>query len=118
MKTVKQLRVVEKPVNRRVNPLDWRASSAKAVAMTKIPPGLLPEGLSDRLPPQAEASARLVRHVLDTVASHGYQRIMPPLAEFEQDLVARLPSAGSQALQHERAACRERVWQYGEIWGG
>src|SRR3546814_1753042 len=66
--------------------------------MTKIPPGLLPEGLSDRLPPQAEASARLVRHVLDTVASHGYQRIMPPLAEFEQDLVARLQSAGSQDL--------------------
>src|SRR3546814_10314948 len=98
MKTVKQLRVVEKPVNRRGNPLDWRASSAKAVAMTKIPPGLLPEGLSDRLPPQAEASARLVRHVLDTVASHGYQRIMPPLAEFEQDLVARLQSAGSQEI--------------------
>src|SRR3546814_17304783 len=63
-----------------------------------MPPVLLPEGLSDRLPPQAEASARLVRPVLDTVASHGYKRIMPPLAEFEQDLVARLQSAGSQDL--------------------
>lgn len=66
--------------------------------MTKIPPGLLPEGLSDRLPPQAEASARLVRHVLDTVSSHGYQRVMPPLAEFEQNLVARLQSARAQDL--------------------
>jgi len=66
--------------------------------MTKIPPGLLPEGLSDRLPPQAEASARLVRNVLDTVSSHGYQRAMPPLAEFEQTLVARLQSARAQDL--------------------
>lgn len=66
--------------------------------MTRIPPGLLPEGLSDRLPPQAEASARLVRHVIDTVSSHGYQRVMPPLAEFEQNLVARLQSARAQDL--------------------
>ena len=46
-----------------------------------IPPGLLPEGLSDRLPPQAEASARLARRVLDTASAHGYERVMPPIAE-------------------------------------
>jgi ATP phosphoribosyltransferase regulatory subunit len=66
--------------------------------MTQIPSGLLPEGLSDRLPPQAEASARLVRHVLDTVEAHGYGRVMPPLAEFEETLVARLKSARAQDL--------------------
>jgi ATP phosphoribosyltransferase regulatory subunit len=66
--------------------------------MTSIPPGLLPEGLSDRLPPQAEASARLARRVLDTVASHGYERVMPPLAEFEDTLVGRLKSARAQDL--------------------
>ncbi|WP_443970188.1 ATP phosphoribosyltransferase regulatory subunit [Sphingobium sp. CR28] len=55
-----------------------------------ITPGLLPEGLSDRLPPQAEASARLVRDVLDTVAGHGYARVMPALAEFEDTLTERL----------------------------
>lgn len=60
--------------------------------------GLLPEGLSDRLPPQAEASARLVRDVLDTVAAHGYARVMPPLAEFEETLTARLQSAGAEDL--------------------
>lgn len=60
--------------------------------------GLLPEGLSDRLPPQAEASARLVRTVLDSVAAHGYARVMPPLAEFEDTLLARLQSAGAQDL--------------------
>ena len=60
--------------------------------------GLLPIGLSDRLPPQAEASARLVRNVLDSVAAHGYARVMPPLAEFEDTLLARLQSAGAQDL--------------------
>ncbi len=63
-----------------------------------IAPGLLPEGLADRLPPQAEASARLVREVLDTVASHGYRRVMPALAEFEETLVSRLQSAGAEEL--------------------
>ena len=63
-----------------------------------IPPGLLPEGLSDRLPPQAEASARLARRVLDTVATHGYERVMPPLAEFEDTLTQRLTSMRAQDL--------------------
>lgn len=66
-----------------------------------LPPpdmGLLPEGLSDRLPPQAEASARLVRHVLDSVASFGYARVMPPMAEFEDSLLARLQSTSAQDL--------------------
>lgn len=65
---------------------------------TMIPPGLLPEGLSDRLPPQAEASARLARRVLDTVATHGYERVMPPLAEFEDTLTQRLKSMRPQDL--------------------
>jgi ATP phosphoribosyltransferase regulatory subunit len=63
-----------------------------------LPPGLLPEGLSDRLPPQAEASARLLRDVLDTVASHGYGRVMPALAEFEEGLTGRLQSARAEDL--------------------
>ena len=66
--------------------------------MTMIPPSLLPEGLSDRLPPQAEASARLARRVLDTVATHGYERVMPPLAEFEDTLAQRLKSMRAQDL--------------------
>lgn len=66
--------------------------------MTMIPPGLLPEGLSDRLPPHAEASARVTRTVLDTVARHGFERVMPPLAEFEETLASRLKSAQPQDL--------------------
>jgi ATP phosphoribosyltransferase regulatory subunit len=44
---------------------------------------LLPTGFRDRLPPEADASARLVRSILDCVALYGYERVQPPLAEFE-----------------------------------
>jgi ATP phosphoribosyltransferase regulatory subunit len=60
--------------------------------------GLLPEGLRDRLPPQAEAAAAILRAVLDSVSAHGYARVSPPLAEFEEELVGRLKSARSQDL--------------------
>jgi ATP phosphoribosyltransferase regulatory subunit len=46
---------------------------------------LLPTGFRDRLPPEADASARLVRAMLDTVAAYGYERVQPPLAEFAGD---------------------------------
>ncbi len=66
--------------------------------MTKIAPGLLPEGLRDRLPPEAEAAARLLRSVMDSVASYGYERVSPPLAEFEEGMVGQLKSDGAQDL--------------------
>jgi len=66
--------------------------------LSAINTGLLPEGLSDRLPPQAEASARLIRAVLDSVSARGYARAMPPLAEFEETLLARLQSASAEDL--------------------
>jgi ATP phosphoribosyltransferase regulatory subunit len=51
---------------------------------------LLPTGFRDRLPPEADASARLVRAILDCVASHGYERVQTPLAEFETSLSGAL----------------------------
>ncbi len=51
-----------------------------------VRPALLPEGFRDRLPPEAEAVATLLRTVLDTVAAHGYARVQPPLAEREAEL--------------------------------
>ncbi len=59
-------------------------------------PGLLPEGLRDRLPPQAEAAARLVDVLLGTVASHGYARVQPPLIEYEESLAGRLGGSSSR----------------------
>ncbi|GAA0736376.1 ATP phosphoribosyltransferase regulatory subunit [Sphingomonas japonica] len=52
--------------------------------------GLLPEGFHDRLPPLADAAARLERRVLDVAHGHGYEQVDPPLAEFENALSRRL----------------------------
>ncbi len=51
-------------------------------------PALLPAGLSDILPPQAELEARSVEAIMDCFAAHGYQRVNPPLIEFEDSLFA------------------------------
>jgi ATP phosphoribosyltransferase regulatory subunit len=50
--------------------------------------GLLPEGLRDALPPQAQAMANLVRTHTDLCAAHGYERVAPPLAEYESSLAS------------------------------
>jgi len=63
-----------------------------------IAPGLLPEGLRDRLPPQAEAGSRLLHRVIVAIGRHGYARVSPPLAEFEEGLVGRLKAARAQDL--------------------
>ena len=55
--------------------------------------GLLPSGLTDLLAPQAEQDARAVETVLSNFSAFGYQRIKPPLVEFEQTLLANGPGA-------------------------
>jgi ATP phosphoribosyltransferase regulatory subunit len=80
--------------SRRTRPTAWLCHDAADVilgkAMNEVTAGLLPEGLRDRLPPQAEAAAALLRGVLDTVASHGYERVQPPLVEYEESLTGRV----------------------------
>tara|TARA_R110000824_G_scaffold11746_10_gene51511 strand:+ start:27845 stop:28960 length:1116 start_codon:yes stop_codon:yes gene_type:complete len=62
------------------------------------PSNLLPEGFHDALPPYAEAASRLERDVLDTLASHGYARVTPPLAEYEDGLTERMQGASRNDL--------------------
>ncbi len=50
-------------------------------------PALLPAGLRDLLPPDAETEASAVEALMDVFASHGYQRVKPPLLEFEDSLL-------------------------------
>ncbi len=64
----------------------------------RTPSNLLPEGFHDALPPYAEAASRLERDVLDTLASHGYARVTPPLAEYEDGLTERMQGASSSDL--------------------
>jgi len=49
---------------------------------------LLPAGLHDLLPPEAEAEAHSVDAMLEVFASYGYQRVKTPLLEFEDTLLA------------------------------
>jgi ATP phosphoribosyltransferase regulatory subunit len=58
--------------------------------------GLLPHGLRDRLPGEAAAQARTVRALLDRIEAHGYERVAPPLAEYEEGLAARLKSSRTE----------------------
>ncbi len=51
-------------------------------------PALLPAGLRDLLPPEAETEAAGVATLMRVFAAHGYRRVKPPLLEFEETLFA------------------------------
>jgi ATP phosphoribosyltransferase regulatory subunit len=49
---------------------------------------LLPTGLYDVLPPDAAFEAEVVERLMACFARHGYERVKPPLLEFEDTLLA------------------------------
>jgi len=49
---------------------------------------LLPAGLYDLLPPEAEVEAEVIARLTGVLRAHGYQRVKPPLVEFEETLFA------------------------------
>src|SRR5437660_10275504 len=51
-------------------------------------PALLPAGLYDLLPPDAEIEAEATARLMGVLASHGYERVKPPLVEFEETLLS------------------------------
>ena len=51
-------------------------------------PALLPAGLYDLLPPEAETEAEVTERLMGVLAAHGYERVKPPLVEFEETLLA------------------------------
>ncbi len=55
---------------------------------------LLPEGLSDRLPREAAIATDAMRAVLNAMDSHGYDRVRPPLVEFEKSMAERMSQDG------------------------
>ena len=50
-------------------------------------PALLPAGLYDLLPPEAEIEAAVTARLMGVLAAHGYERVKPPLVEFEETLL-------------------------------
>lgn len=59
---------------------------------------LLPGGFRDRLPPGAEAAAHLMRTIVDRFSSFGYDRVQPPLVEYEANLARWLGKPQTTAL--------------------
>jgi ATP phosphoribosyltransferase regulatory subunit len=53
-----------------------------------LPPALLPAGIYDLLPPEAETEAQVVARLMAVLAAHGYERVKPPLVEFEESLLS------------------------------
>ena len=51
---------------------------------------LLPEGLEDRLPASAERITTAMRACLEVLHGHSYNRVRPPLLEFESSLASRM----------------------------
>jgi ATP phosphoribosyltransferase regulatory subunit len=75
---------------------------------------LLPAGLRDVLPPDAAFEAEIVERLVASFAARGYDRIKPPLIEFEEGLLSgagvalapqtfRLMDPGSQRMMGVRA---------------
>lgn len=69
-------------------------STAESDAST----GLLPAGLRDVLPPRAEWEAEVTGRLMGAFAARGYQRVKPPLIEFEEGLLAGVGSSLSSQM--------------------
>ncbi len=65
--------------------------------MTK-PDDLLPIGLEDALPARAAAITRAMREVLQAMDAHGYDRVRPPLIEFERSLAGRMEGVATRRM--------------------
>ena len=57
------------------------------------PNDLLPEGLEDRLPLEAARITAAMRACLAVLDANGYDRVRPPLLEFEASLAGRMAGA-------------------------
>ena len=88
--------------------------SADKKSSTDAPSALLPAGLQDVLYPQAQDDAKASEIIMDCLASFGYERVQPPLVEFEDSLLSdRLGAALSDKtfrlldpLSHKMMALR------------
>jgi ATP phosphoribosyltransferase regulatory subunit len=80
-------------------PRVYRAAVAENTnAMNSAPhPALLPTGMHDLLPPEAEIEARVVAQLMMTLTAHGYERVKPPLVEFEETLFSGAGAAMATA---------------------
>lgn len=67
-------------------------------AVSKAQPDLLPEGLEDRLPREAATTTRVMRAIHAVMHGHGYDRVLPPMIEFDETLAARMAGIRSRRM--------------------
>jgi ATP phosphoribosyltransferase regulatory subunit len=72
--------------------VDWRAAPQSLSTFhhdrqRQQPSRLLPAGLADLLPPDAAREARAIDTAIERFAAFGYERVKPPLVEFEESLL-------------------------------
>ena len=60
-------------------------------------PALLPEGFYDVLPPDAAQEAAVIERMMAVLGGHGFDRVKPPLVEFEDTL---LSGVGASMARH------------------
>lgn len=68
---------------------------------------LLPAGMNDTLPPHAAFEASVVEKIMTNFGAHGYERVKPPLLEFEENLL-RGPG---EAMAHQTFRLMDPVSQ-------
>lgn len=61
-------------------------------------PDLLPAGLEDRLPQEAAATTRVMRAIHRVMHAHGYDRVLPPMIEFDETLGMRMAGIESRRM--------------------
>ncbi|MGX7951949.1 ATP phosphoribosyltransferase regulatory subunit [Tsuneonella sp. HG249] len=66
--------------------------------MTDPAADLLPVGLEDRLPASARALTAARRAALDAMDAHGYDRVIPPLVEFEKSMAGRMSGVATRRM--------------------
>ena len=66
--------------------------------MMTNPDDLLPEGLSDRLPRDAAVATHAMRAVLNAMDARGYDRVRPPLVEFERSMAERMDGVSPRRM--------------------
>lgn len=62
------------------------------------PDDLLPEGLADRLPAEAALVTAAMRACLDVLDANGYDRVRPPLVEFERSMATRMDGVSPRRM--------------------
>lgn len=68
---------------------------------------LLPDGLRDGLPPDAAHEAGIVAKLVESFESYGYERVAPPLVEFEDTLL----DGAAQSIANETFRLMDPVSQ-------